>query len=952
MKPALLLLALLSIAFAREERVINRDWDFHLGKLDGPEKLDAPGTDWQRVHLPHDWAIAGPFDPKVSGEQGKLPWKGQGWYKKDLVLTEADLAGGRRAILLFDGVMANPTVYVNGKEAGGWTYGYNSFHLDVTDLVKPGTNQLAVHVSTEAHYSRWYPGAGIYRKVRLILTDPVHIPVWGVSVTTPEITDQSAKLHVTAEVRNSTDSEAVVTTLLRILDPEGEGVAEAKVAVSVEAGQLATVELPLEVLTPKRWDVDHPNLYTAFAEIRSGDKLIDSLSTRFGIRTFEWTHDDGFHLNGRRVQLYGVCLHHDNGPLGAALFRDSLVRKLTIMKDMGVNAIRTSHNAPSPEMLEICDEMGLVVIDELFDKYGPTASVQTSSVKYVDEYAEDQVRNFVRRDRNHPSVVMWSVGNEMPDVLGSKNGDGKRMMEKMQAFFNKYDPTRPTNMACHMTSGVDNGSLEPLDTTGWNYGQRYTNAHRKYPEQPIIYTESASAFSTRGFYQFPHPKNRNDFNKNQQESSYDLTSATWSDIPDVEFMRMERDKFIAGEFVWTGFDYLGEPTPHTKEARSSYFGIVDLVGLKKDRYHLYRSYWNDDDHTVHILPHWTWPDRVGKNVPVYVYTDGDEAELFLNGKSLGRRTKETPEQIAKRALRQISFGKPADASSEEMVQDQGGNVVRQNRADMAFDGDTNTRWCASSGDFPQWLSVDLGEPQPIRHVAIHWEKNTKDYTYALEVSNDGKIWREIGTPKDARTSQKISRFAPDEKARYVRVVVTAASGNAWASIAEVEVESAPPSAEDISDDPLDPYYAITDRYRLRWEDVTYEPGALGVVAYKDGVEIGRSTVQTAGDPATLRLTAEPVYGDDLRYIEVDAIDAKGNLCPHDMSMVDFKVTGPATIAGIGNGDPMSFDPFQDARHPLFFGKAVLILRLDPTKKGDIQVTATTNGMKPATLKVE
>lgn len=951
MRVLLPVLALLTLADAREERVINRDWDFHLGKLAGPEKLEAGGTRWQRVHLPHDWAIAGPFDPKVSGEQGKLPWQGQGWYKKTLELTEADLAGGRRAILLFDGVMANPSVYLNGKEAGGWSYGYNSFHLDVTDLVHPGANRLAVHVSTEDHYSRWYPGAGIYRKVRLILTDPVHIPVWGVHVTTPEITDTSAMVQVSMEIANHTGSKHPVTVVTRLLGPDGEAVAEDKSQVTVASAESSAHHTSLEIPSPQRWDVDHPHLYTAVCEIRRGDELVDSLSTRFGLRTFEWTHDDGLHLNGRRVQLFGVCLHHDNGPLGAALFRDSLVRKLTIMKDMGVNAIRTSHNAPSPEMLELCDEMGLIVIDELFDKYGATASVKTNSVRYVDEYAENEVRNFVRRDRNHPSVLMWSVGNEMPDVLGSRNGDGKRMMEKMQAYFRKYDPTRPTNMACHMTSGVNNGSLEPLDTTGWNYGQRYMNAHRKYPGQPIIYTESASAFSTRGFYQFPHPKHRNDFNKDHQESSYDLTSATWSDIPDVEFMRMERDRFIAGEFVWTGFDYLGEPTPHTRQARSSYFGIVDLVGLKKDRYYLYRSYWNDKDHTIHILPHWTWPDRVGKTVPVYVYTDGDEAELFLNGKSLGRRTKETPEQIARRALRQISFGKPADASSEEMVQDAGGNVIRQNRADMAFDGDTNTRWCASSGEFPQWLSVDLGEPQPVRHVAIHWEKTTKDYTFAVEVSNDGRNWREIGSDKNDRTSQKISRFAPDEKARHVRVVVTAATGNAWASIAEVEVESAPPAADVATDDPLDPYYAITDRYRLRWENVTYEPGALGVVAYKDGVEIGRETVVTAGKPAALRLTAEPVYGDDLRYVEVDAVDAKGNLCPHDMSMVDFKVTGPATIAGIGNGDPMCFDPFQDNRHPLLHGKAVLILRLDPTKNGPVQVTASAGGMKSATLRV-
>ncbi|MBB5353745.1 hypothetical protein HNR46_004007 [Haloferula luteola] len=942
--PLALLLALpLLSAHAREVKLINDHWQFHLGSLANIEAVKAPDLDWKTVNLPHDWAIAGPFDPRVSGEQGKLPWKGVGWYRKSLEISAEDLAAGRRAILLFDGVMANPEVYVNGESVGGWEYGYNSFHLDITDHVKPGNNDLVVRASTEKHHSRWYPGAGIYRKVRLILVDPVHIPIWGISITTPKITEDHATVDLAIEVTNETDRSQIASLHTRLVGPNGDTVAEQQSPLEIPTGTFVIHHLSLTVPQPLRWDVDHPHLYTAVTEIHREGLAVDTVEQPFGIRTIEWTADDGFHLNDRRVQLQGVCLHHDNGPLGAALFRESLVRKLTLMKEMGVNAIRTSHNAPSPEMLELCDQMGLLVIDELFDKYGPTASAPISTRNYVENHAEREIRHFIRRDRNHPSIILWSIGNEVSDLLADRTPQAKRLTTQLVDWFHQYDPTRLTNMACHRTGGVDNGSLDALDTTGWNYGQKYLAARRKYPHQPLIYTESASAFSTRGYYAFPHPKNRNDFDKDHQESSYDLTSATWSDIPDVEFMRMERDRYVAGEFVWTGFDYLGEPTPHTQEARSSYFGIVDLVGIPKDRYYLYRSHWNPSEPTVHLLPHWTWPDRVGQEVPVYVYTNGDEAELFLNGKSLGRRKKSSSTATS------LSTHKPASASSEEFFQDAEGNVQKENRADKAFDGDTQSRWCAEDATLPQWLQVDLKQSTSIPYVAITWEKAAAGYEYELLGSENGESWKPIARSNRAQNSGHRAVLYPDAKARFLRVNITHVPDRSWASIAEIRVETEIPKEAELLQDP---YYQVMDRYRLRWENVRYEPGALGVVAYKDGMEIGREVIRTAGAPAALRLTPEPVHGDELRYILVEAIDADGNLCPQDMRRVTFTVDGPATLAGVGNGDPMGLDPFQDASHPLFYGKAVLIVRRDPDGHGPVTVRATGQGLPPISSPLE
>jgi beta-galactosidase len=595
---------------------INFGWKFIKGDLG--EAIDAgfDDSDWESVDLPHDWAISGPFGPlKSYGGSGKLPWRGEGWYRKSFDLPAEE--NGRRLQFLFDGIMANPTVFLNGQKVGSWRYGYNSFWIDATNAADfGGTNVLTVHADTREHGSRWYPGAGIYRKIGMRLVDPLHIPVWGVYVTTPDVSDKQATVRAKIEVNNSSGSSSEALLEIGIKDPSGNTVKTVERKLTLEAGKELEEEFELEITQPYIWDIEHPYLYTCTAQLKAGKEVIHTATSTFGIRNFKWTANDGFHLNGRRVQLYGVNLHHDQGPLGAAFFPRAMERQLQIMKEMGVNALRTSHNACAPEVLDLCDRMGIIVFNELFDKYGTTASVDCTTGEYVDNYAEAEVRNFVRRDRNHPSVFLWSIGNEIPDLLLDSDGRAAEHVAHMVSYFKKHDDTRPTTMGGHIESVSGEGKqiLDALETTGWNYDRRYVSTRKAYPEMPLIYSESASAFGTRGAYKFPFPEAKNDWTDDGEITAYMLTSAHWSDIPEIEFEYMRIDTFIAGEFVWTGFDYLGEPTPvmlredagsigrfkATREgydARSSYFGIVDLAGLPKDSYYNYRSHWNQKDHT-------------------------------------------------------------------------------------------------------------------------------------------------------------------------------------------------------------------------------------------------------------------------------------------------------------------------------------------------------------------
>lgn len=929
-------------ADARETTLLNDGWYFALGpQEDVPTMASVAATDspWKPVRIPHDWAISGPFDPSVSGNTGKLPWRGEGWYVCQLKLDDAK--AGDCVFLDFDGVMAFPKVYVNGQLAGEWDYGYMSFRVDATPFIRPGElNTVAVHCDTNRHGSRWYPGAGIYRKVTLTVCDPIHVAHWGTFVTTPEVSDSQATVKVMTTVDNASKSDDNIELETRIIDPQGNVVATKKTDGQVAAASSVEISQTLTVDEPKRWDIESPYLYRAETTIASGDRTCDTSATRFGIRTFKWTADDGFYLNGRREQLYGVDLHHDQGPLGAAFYRRAMQRQLEIMKDMGVNAIRTSHNPGSPELVELCDEMGLLVYDECFDKWDATADLPGYPEGF-EPFMRRQVRNFVMRDRNSPSVVIWSIGNEISYILSNRDGNAPQKVAYMHGLFKEFDPTRPTSMGCNGTSAVAPGRtiLDALDTTGWNYNRKYAKAKERYPDKPVIYTESASAFSTRGHYELPHPTGKTDYSPSLQITSYDYNSARWSDIPDREFELMETDRYCAGEFVWTGFDYLGEPTPHTQDARSSYFGIVDLCGMPKDRFYLYRSHWRPDTTTVHILPHWNWPERIGKPVPVYVYTNGDSAELFLNGKSLGRRTKQgvlpEPESLAK--------GKTATASTEET--DKG----KSNLASNGCDGDPSTRWCAANESPEQWWQVDLGSVQQIRSCRILFEKEAWNYRYRLLASEDGQSWTTLVEKDKWEGKNQSIVHSLDTKARYVKIEFTGLKPNCWASFYELELYATNTVA-------AKSYYSVIDRYRLRWEDVTYEPGELRAVAYKDGKEIGEASVKTAGPPAAIRLTADrttldTTERDDLCYIQVEAVDANGTVCPKSDAVIDFRVTGPAEIVAVGNGNPRGYDCLTDATHPLFYGKAMLILRSKPGNKGEIKVYARAEGLPEAEISI-
>ncbi|MBP8302764.1 MAG: DUF4982 domain-containing protein [Phycisphaerae bacterium] len=917
-------------AYAQRTTVgFNEDWRFAKEDQGEPaRRMDFDDSAWQTVHLPHDWAIAGPFNPSEDGYAGKLPWRGIGSYRKVFTLDRKD--ADCRVYLDFDGVMAFPKVYVNGQLAGEWDYGYTPFRVDATPYVRFGDkNVVTVVADTRQHGTRWYPGAGIYRKVTLVVCNPVHLAHWGTFVTTPEVSDSAATVRVRSTLENHLPDQAKVVVEVTVSDPRGRAVARASRECVVPAHGSAEVDQSLQVKRPQRWDVTDPKLYTVRTQVRRARKVVDAETSPLGIRTFAFTADDGFHLNGRRVQLYGVCLHHDHGPLGAAFYPRAMERQLEIMRDMGVNAIRTSHNAPAAELLDLCDRMGFVVWDEAFDKWDGTAD-RVKGQPPLEPYAQRHIQNLAMRDRNHPCVVVWSIGNEIG--AGAREGVTPERVKILSDFFRAVDPTRPVGMACHIPNMAEQPHFEALDVTGWNYARRYAIMRERYPDKPILYTESASALSTRGFYELPLPGNKTEYSSRFQVNSYDLNAAAWSDIADAEFKLMEDDRFVAGEFVWTGFDYLGEPTPFSRQAKSSYFGIVDLCGIPKDRYYLYRSTWRPDTTTIHILPHWNWPDRAGQDVPVFVYTNGDSAELFLNGRSLGLHRKgQMPQRPA-----DLARGKTATAGTSEAGHDPG----------HALDGSRDTRWTASSADPNQWWQVDLGQVQTVRYLAIEFEREERNYGYQIKASTDGAAWETIVTRPMSRMPRwggPIQVFhTVDTRARHLRVEFSQLQDNAWASLKGFE---AYPEKVESS------YYDPTYTYRLRWNDVTYEPGELKAVAYKAGRRIGEAVMRTAGDPAALRLTPDrtrlAASGEDLAYILVEALDAKGTLCPLADNLIRFKVEGPADIAGVGNGNPLSIEPFQADSRQLFYGKAMLILRTQSGRTGRVRVTAEADGMAKA-----
>jgi len=791
------------------------------GNFEGSVPYARPDFDdssWQRLDLPHDWAIEGPFNVNradgVGGGMGRLPSPGVGWYRKELDIPASD--ADKSIFLEVDGAMSYAMVWLNGNLVGGWPYGYASWRLDLTPYIKPGgKNQLAIRLDNPPDSSRWYPGGGIYRNVWLTKTHPVHVGQWGTYVTTPEVSPERAnvKLKVTVD-NNSKDSANVsVVTELFMLDSKGKqaGKAIANIAsanLQIAAGESAVAEGNATVTNPKLWGpppTQQPNRYVAVTTVSQDGKVLDHYETRFGIREVRFDPNQGILVNGERVRIQGVNQHHDLGALGTAWNRRAAQRQLEILREMGCNAIRMSHNPPTPELLELCDEMGFLVVDEIFDAWARKKTPLDSHLIFPD-WSEPDLRAFLRRDRNHPSVTLWSVGNEVGEQY--TGDEGAAVGKRLHDITKEEDPTRSTMTA--MNYAKPNMPLpKVMDVIALNYqgeGIRDTPAHvgtggirtppqypafhEAFPGKVILSSESAAALSSRGTYLFPVTDAMSAPVKNgsggdsakRYVSAYELHAADFGSTADKVFAAQDRNPYVAGEFVWSGWDYLGEPTPYYS-SRSSYFGIIDLAGFKKDRFFLYQSRWRPDLPIARILPHWTWPERGGQVTPVHVFTSGDEAELFLNNKSLGRKKK---------------------------------------------------------GEF---------------------------------------------------------------------------------------------------------------EYRLRWDDVVYQPGTLKVVAYQNGKKWATAETKTAGEPASVRLAPDrqEIHADgvDLSFVTVTVTDKSGLTAPRATNQIRFEIEGPAQIIATDNGDPTSFESFQSPVRQAFNGQCLVIVRAKADEPGTIKLTAKADGLKVA-----
>lgn len=628
----------------RVRESFNQNWLFSKGETGGEETVDFRDSDWRELDLPHDWAIEGPFDQSHDARTGGLPVYGTAWYRKHFFIGEDQK--GKSITIEFDGVMNNAEVFLNGEKVGARPFGYIGFQVDLTPHIRLGEeNVIAVRVNPEELSARWYPGAGIYRNVWLETKAPVHVAHWGTYITTPEVSQSEARVSIETTIQKSKMQQGDFVLNTMVENPEGKLVAEGNTSFSFSDTDTVVLNQSITLKDPLLWDTEAPHLYTARSVIRQGGKDIDNYSTEFGIRTIEYSAEKGFLLNGRPIRFQGVCLHHDLGPLGAAVNYRATERQLEIMKEMGVNAIRTSHNPPSPEQLEFCDKMGLLVQVEAFDEW-KTGKVENGYSKVWDQWHETDLRDMIRRDRNHPSVVMWSIGNEIREQQRKHGGEMAHMLTEI---CHDEDPTRPVTAGFNnYPQSVDNGLAGAIDLVGFNYKPtQYNHLLWKHPDWIVYGSETSSCVSSRGVYHLP--LENYDKHESKQITSYDIVSPPWAYPPDFEIFAQETMTRSLGEFVWTGFDYLGEPTPYNGRdnethgkwtgdwpARSSYFGIVDLCGFPKDRFYFYQSVWTDDP-MVHILPHWNWEETGHDSIPVFCYTNCDEAELFLNGQSLGKK---------------------------------------------------------------------------------------------------------------------------------------------------------------------------------------------------------------------------------------------------------------------------------------------------------------------------
>ena len=827
---SLLALALAVSGFSqtRQEMLLTDGWLFSQDK-----------ASWQTVSVPHDWAISGPFDKKwdlqvvaieqngekepteKSGRSGALPWIGEGHYKRTITIPQEfwsscvlAVASDQRssagvqefsghAELLFDGAMAEPTVSINGQKAGYWAYGYNTFRVDITPFVKPGENLLEVDLQNVEESSRWYPGAGIYRPVTLVLTpQQARIDDWGVTTAT---TLNKGKTKNGADITEFTIEVPVADAAgkpimgITLIDPDGKNVANLYPAPVKDGKAVGKFMIP----NAKLWTPETPYLYKVRVVLLDGKgdkdhkvyddfgKVIDEKTFTVGLRTVSVSKEGGFQLNGVTRKIKGVCLHHDLGPLGAAVNKAALIRQIKTMKEMGCDAIRTSHNMPSQWQMDICDSLGMMVMAESFDMW-VYPKCKNGYARFFKEWADRDITNLVVANRNHPSIVMWSIGNEIPEQAAV---NGREMAAHLQDLCHQLDPTRPVTQGCDRPdNAVSTGFLQTMDVPGLNYRlHRYQDTYDKLWHGFLLGSETTSTVSSRGVYKFPVKTDDNARysswakgydpnaikNADGQCSGYDVEYCAWSNLPDDDWRWQEDYPWVIGEFVWTGYDYLGEPTPYDEywPSRSSYFGICDLAGLPKDRYYLYRSHWNKDEHTIHLLPHWTWPGREGEVTPVYCYTDYPEAELFVNGKSQGRIKK-----------------------------------VKEEKG--------------------KWDSKDR-----------------------------------------------------------------------------------------------------LDRYRLRWNDVKYEPGKVKVVVYDEqGNEAGSKTINTAGKPARLQLDVWTQQsdlkadGEDLAFVTVSLTDKNGTLIPAAADQLRFEVEGAGSFKAVCNGDATSLEPFTQPTMKLFAGQLVVVVQ--------------------------
>lgn len=782
---------------------------------------DFDDSNWQSVNLPHDWAIAGPFyegdNPVVGGGMGRLPSPGVAWYRKDLEISVDD--ADKSIFLDIDGAMSYAIVWLNGNLVGGWPYGYNSFRLDLTPYINVGgENQLAVRIDNPNHSARWYPGAGLYRNVWLVKTDPVHVAQWGTYIKTKEVAEHSATVQLELKIENDSETTVTIDAVTEIYELDADGnrseIAVAsfdQVKTEVVSGETAVVETTAKVANPKLWGpppTQTPNRYVAVTTLFKDHEPIDEYETAFGIRTLEFDPNQGVLVNGELVKIQGVNNHHDLGAIGSAFNTRAAERQLEILAEMGTNAIRMAHNPPAPELLELTDKMGFLVMDEVFDSWERKKTPHDFHLIFPDWYEQD-LRSMLRRDRNHPSIIMWSYGNEVGEQYTEE--EGAAIGQKLVDIVREEDD-RPTTSAMNWAKPfmpfptvMDVISLnyqgegirqDPMfiGTERIRTKPQYDPYHEKFPDKMVLTSESASALSSRGIYLFPVSEkfsapardgNGGDSNIGHV-SAYELHAVDFGSTAQKVFRAIDQHPFVAGEFVWTGFDYLGEPTPYY-DFRSSYNGMIDLAGFKKDRFYQYQAKWRPDYPMVHILPHWNWQERVGEITPIHIFTSGDEVEVFLNGESLGRK--------------------------------------------------------------------------------------------------------------------KMGEF----------------------------------------------------EYRIRYDEVKYEPGEVKAVAYKDGEVWAEETIVTTGEPSSIIMEADrseiSADGDDLSYITVEVKDADGNAVPNAVNWINFSIEGPGEIIATDNGDPTDFTPFPSLKRKLFSGKTLVIVRSLSGKHGTIKVTAESESLSGTTLSI-